>query len=362
MSDILAVRADSAAAEWSSPLLRLTMRRLMLWLWLSAAAVDFSVSAVGGWTLATPFRVAATYLFGFLLSLAVQPMMARAARDVSTFSLFRMLAIAVPCGLALFVFDVFGRAYAHGESPFHVWQGPRFARLRLQSAYLTMIFVFQSALVWLLAFARALQTRERELTAMRLLVLRLQLNPHFLSNTLNAVAALARDGETAAVEEAIERLFAFLQIVLENESEEEVPLAAEIDVARAYLDVEAVRFAGRMIIMYDCDAGLADAPVPNFILQPLVENAVKHAVAVSKHPVTIVVAAAARGGALWLSVRDDGVGTGSGEGAGQGLGLRIVAERLATLHGASAALEAGRGDAGFTATVRLPLAPAPKSA
>ena len=343
-----------AGVGWSSALLRLTVRRLMLWLWLSAAAIDFSVSALGNWTWATPFRVAATYVFGFLLSLAVQPLMARAARNVSTFSLLRMLAVAVPCGLALFVFDVFGRSYAHGQSPFEIWQGPRFERLRLQSAYLTMIFVFQSALVWLLTFARELQTRERELTAMRLQVLRLQLNPHFLSNTLNAIAALARDGEGAVVEEAIGRLFAFLQAVLENEDAEEVPLAAEIDMAKAYLDVEAVRFAERLVVSYDCGPGLAEQPVPNFILQPLVENAVKHGVAVSKEPVTITIGATASEGALWLSVRDDGTGPGS-RSDGRGMGLRVVAERLATLHGMAAGLETVRDASGFTATVRLPL-------
>lgn len=357
VSDPQPDRNGDDADGWSSALMRLTMRRLMLWLWLSAAAVDFSVSAVGGWTLATPVRVAATYLFGFLLSLAVQPVMARAAGNVSRFSLLRMFAVAVPCGLALFVVDVFGRAYAHGESPFATWQGPRFARLRLQSAYLTMIFVFQSALVWLLAFARALQRRERELRAMRLLVLRLQLNPHFLSNTLNSVAALARDGKTVAVEEAITRLFAFLEIVLENEAEEQVPLAAEIDMARAYLEVEAVRFGDRLNVAYDCEAGLADAPVPNFILQPLVENAVKHAVATSRTPVTIAIAAKAHDGALWLSVRDDGAAAAAGDSPGGGLGLRVVAERLSTLHGAAAGLDTGRqeGGGGFAATVRLPL-------
>ena len=353
MSDLLLDRATFGSAVWSSALLRLTVNRLTFWLWSSAAAIDFAVSAIGGWTVATPFRVAATYLFGYLLSLAVLPLMVRASRDVSGFSFIRLLALAVPCGLALFVIDVLGRAYAHGQSPFSVPQGPRFMLLRLQSAYLTMIFVFQSALVWLLAFARALQVRERELTSMRLLVLRLQLNPHFLSNTLNAVAALARDGEVGAVEAAIGRLFTFLELVLENEASETVPLAAEIDMAKAYLDVESIRFGDRLVVSFDCEAGIADALVPNFILQPLVENAVKHAVAISKVPVAVSIGASIHEGVLRLSVENGGSVAGSG-GKGHGIGLRIVAERLATLHGDAARLVAEPETTGFRATVTLP--------
>lgn len=219
-----------------------------------------------------------------------------------------------------------------------------------------------------LALRSATEARERErllaearaaTAGAQLAALRHQLSPHFVFNALNALGSLVETGRTAEAGRMIERLSDFLRSSLAGEGEAFVTLDEELAMLQAYLEIEAVRFGDRLGVRYDCPPELRRALVPSFLLQPLVENAIKHAVAPAMRPVTITLAAQAQGQDLVLSVEDDGPGEGadlSVKPRGAGVGLRNARERLAILYGPRGALEAVRRGLGFSATARLPLA------
>jgi hypothetical protein len=198
-----------------------------------------------------------------------------------------------------------------------------------------------------------------EITAQRaqLAALRLQLNPHFLFNTLNAISTLVMERDVQRADLMIERLSDFLRASLSMDPAAMIPLGEELDTAQAYLEIEAVRFEGRLNVAFECPDSLRTARVPGFMLQPLVENAIKYAVAPALRPVTVVVSAEAHGDDLVLRVTDDGDPVEAGLSlAGNGVGLANTRARLANLYGQRADLRAGRTESGYLAEVRLPLA------
>jgi signal transduction histidine kinase len=202
---------------------------------------------------------------------------------------------------------------------------------------------------------RALRA-EAHLHQARLEALRYQLNPHFLFNTLNALSTLVVEGRTDEAAAMIARLGEFLRLTLAGEGVAEIPLAEELDFVERYLEIEQVRFGVRLQVRVDAAPGLASHPVPALILQPLVENAVKHAVAPREAGGRIAVTARRAGDALVLAVEDDGPGLG-GESSGSGIGLANTRDRLRARYGDGArlSLEAVRGG-GLCATIRIPLA------
>jgi signal transduction histidine kinase len=214
------------------------------------------------------------------------------------------------------------------------------------------------------AFTYFAEAREREaqqarlsaqLAEARLGALRMQLNPHFLFNSLNALAVLVRDQRTRDASRMLELLGAVLRQVLQGEKRQEVPLSEELRFVERYLAIEQVRFSDRLQLRWSVDSSLDDALVPEFILQPLVENAVRHGIAKRSEAGTIEVGAVADGGQLVLSVRDDGPGYRE-EQKDAGVGLANVRARLETLFGSAASLELRRGESGGTiAIVRLTL-------
>jgi hypothetical protein len=187
--------------------------------------------------------------------------------------------------------------------------------------------------------------------------LRLQLNPHFLFNTLNSISSLMTLDRKAEAEEMMERLADFLRASLETDPMADVPLARELDTIDAYLGIEATRFGERLEIDIEIAEGAAEAMVPNFILQPLVENAIKHGVAKHRGPASIQISAEAAAGELILKV----VNKGSGEVGSDpprpstGIGLANIRQRLAIGYGEGARLETEKLEKGFSATIRLPL-------
>ena len=214
------------------------------------------------------------------------------------------------------------------------------------------------------AFTYFAEAREREaqqarlsaqLAEARLGALRMQLNPHFLFNSLNALAVLVRDQRTREASRMLELLGAVLRQVLQGEKRQEVPLNEELRFIEQYLAIEQVRFSDRLRVQWSIDPSVRDALVPEFILQPLVENAIRHGIAKRSEPGTIELSAEVIDGSLVLTVKDDGPGY-SEEQAEAGVGLRNTRARLDTLFGDSAQLELRRGESGGTiATVRLPL-------
>ncbi|MEA3066016.1 MAG: two-component system, LytTR family, sensor kinase [Sphingomonadales bacterium] len=207
-----------------------------------------------------------------------------------------------------------------------------------------------------LAEARAL-AQTAQLTA-----LRLQLNPHFLFNTLNAISSLIVTGRNKDGEAMLSKLCGFLRTALAADGRTEVTLEEEMETLQTYLEIEAIRFGDRLTVEFAAADDLLDLPVPNFILQPLVENAIKHGVAPTSRPVVVRVGARREGRDLILSVSDNGgiasVGTPATGGGGAGVGLDNTRRRLEVTYGPRARLETLRHDGGFTAFIRLPAPPA----
>jgi hypothetical protein len=184
--------------------------------------------------------------------------------------------------------------------------------------------------------------------------LRYQINPHFLFNTLNAIAALVRDAPAKA-EEMVVQLSDFFRRSLAVKPMEDVTLAHEVDLQRLYLEIERTRFPDRLRFEVALDAGSAEAKVPPLLLQPLVENAVKHGVARSEGPTCIRIRGRLDEAMLEVVVENDARPDGPGS-DGEKVGLRNVAERLRSRFGEEAGLTAGEiSGGGFRNTLRIPL-------
>ena len=219
--------------------------------------------------------------------------------------------------------------------------------------------VFFSGLVAIpVAFlmSRAQWTRRAELTEARLEALRLQLNPHFLFNALNTVAALIPEQPQTA-EEAVEALSRFLRHAISSRARE-IPLADERRAIHAYVALELLRFGDWLDVNVDFPVALDNALVPPLILQPIIENAIRHGVVPRGARGRIDVCAAVREHTLLLTVQDDGVGFGNGgPSRGTGVGLANVRARLRQTYGDAAALEVSTPaqGTGTLVSLRLPL-------
>lgn len=198
--------------------------------------------------------------------------------------------------------------------------------------------------------------RQTQLAEARLAALRTQMQPHFLLNSLNAIGVVVRDGDTITATRMLEQLGDVLRRVVRTDRPPQVPLADEIDFVRQYLAIEQVRFADRLRVRLDVPEELLGASVPDLILQPLVENAVRHGLARRVGSTDLVIAARVESDALVLAVSDDGEGESiAAAERGEGVGLANTRERLATLYGTDASLKLTTTAAGRTvATIRLP--------
>jgi two-component system, LytTR family, sensor kinase len=173
----------------------------------------------------------------------------------------------------------------------------------------------------------------------QLKMLRYQLNPHFLFNTLNAISTLILDNENRTANQTVMRLSEFLRYTLDQDPMKKVTLRQEIEAMNLYLTTEKLRFGERLHLEYAVEDTALDALVPSLLLQPLIENAVKYAVSPSERGGTVRVEGRARGSMLELAVSDDGPGLqayhlpgGPAPGAGRGVGLRNTRERLSVLY------------------------------
>jgi two-component system LytT family sensor kinase len=203
-----------------------------------------------------------------------------------------------------------------------------------------VLFLWCSIYFGLQQWQRAARERERFLRAetaardARLSALRSQLNPHFLFNSLNAVSTLVLDGKAAAANQMLAQIGDLLRSSLDAGATSEVPLAQEIALTEQYLAIEQTRLGERLHIELALDPATADALVPAMLLQPLVENAVRHGVVRQLEGGTVAIASARRGSRLHLAVRNSGPRHATpAERETNGIGLRNTAERLATLYG-----------------------------
>ena len=229
--------------------------------------------------------------------------------------------------------------------------GPTFLFLLLAAAALGLLVVYMQR-----ERDNAVRqaTLQAELASARLQTLRLQLNPHFLFNALNSIASLV-PSDAAKADTAIAALSSFLRASLSATRGEETTLEDELRLVDAYLEIESVRFEW-LTVDLDVPDALRSACVPAFVLQLLVENAIRHGLAPRPTPGRVVIAARRDGDRLTLSVSDDGVGLGTRAAESSlGIGLENVRARLAQLHGADGTLTVEPSNAqGTVATIRIP--------
>lgn len=207
-----------------------------------------------------------------------------------------------------------------------------------------------------LAFQETETARLNEqLSKAQLDALRRQIEPHFLFNTLNAIAGLVREQRNDAAVSMIAGLSDFLRRVIHDSDRQQVPLAEELDFTQKYLDIQKARFAERLDFSMDVPANLLSAQVPTLILQPMVENAVKHGIAKRVHGGAIRIAAERSNGTLTLRVYNDGPSLPVGwEQTQSGIGITNVRTRLESLYGKAFELSLRNQRLGVEATVSIP--------
>jgi len=199
----------------------------------------------------------------------------------------------------------------------------------------------------------AAELREK-VTRAQLGALKMQLQPHFLFNTLNAIMGMVRTGEVQQAERALSRFSDLLRAVLDDMDAQEVTLERELTYLRLYLSIEQMRFPDRLTVRIEADPDLLDAAVPHMALQPIAENAVRHGIGCRVAGGSIDVRASRVGSRLHVMVRDTGEGARADSPDGHGLGLSNLRARLKQLHGPEGELRIECADTGAVVEVIVP--------
>jgi LytS/YehU family sensor histidine kinase len=224
------------------------------------------------------------------------------------------------------------------------------------------VYVACVTLFWILHYSNELGEKERRLAEAHSLMvdaqnrmLRYQINPHFLFNTLNALSTLILQRDNTRAEAMVLALSHFLRRSLEKDPVAKVTLADEIEATREYLSLEQLRFGDRLELKIDTTPASLGALTPSLILQPLVENAVKYGVSPSSLRVTIYLSAEIRKGRLIITVQDDGPGQARGQPT-LGVGLQNVRRRLESIYGDEGRVQWGPDDGrGYKVVLELPV-------
>jgi two-component system LytT family sensor kinase len=263
----------------------------------------------------------------------------------------RVLVHILIAAVIVFLVDAFFAFYTPIVDPTYVATAPLLRRAVRTFAW---FFAVDSVLYWgILALGiavdEAAQSRSRDLqrselagqlATARLSALKMQLHPHFLFNALHTVGALVRTGEKAPAVQVVARLGDLLRTMLDSAMTQEVSLREELEFIKGYLDIEQIRFHDRLSVRWEVETGILDTMVPHMILQPLVENALRHGITPQEAGGVLVIAAHAREELLELTVTDNGRGLSQpGGGSMTGVGLANTRLRLAQLYGPGATLE-----------------------
>jgi len=220
-------------------------------------------------------------------------------------------------------------------------------------------------------YYKAFRERERQASALatelvqaRLQALRMQINPHFLFNTLNTISALIHENPDAA-DRMVVRLSELLRRTLDRGDVQEVPLREELEFLKSYLEIEQMRFPDRLTVTFDIEPKTNELLVPHLILQPLVENALRHGIMPREEAGRIEISArVAEGQHLELKVRDNGNGLSAtnGRNGREGIGLKNIRSRLAQLYGGAQEFTLGNASGGgVEARIRIPCCTIPRS-
>ena len=214
---------------------------------------------------------------------------------------------------------------------------------------------------FLIAERQTVQLLKLEATASsaQLAMLRYQLNPHFLFNTLNSISTLVLLKQTDRANAMLGRLASFLRYTLVNEPEAQVTLEQEVETLKLYLDIEKMRFEERLRSRFDIDARVAKARLPSLLLQPLVENAIKYAVTPQEEGAEIAVVARLVGDRVHITVTDTGPGLNEAmvrPSYSTGVGLANIRDRLTQAFGPHHRFDSGdAAGGGFAVTVEIPM-------
>ncbi len=302
------------------------------------------IAAVAGFVLSMPMRYIYRALFGKSLKLII----------------FNVLVTCYVIALALRV--VINVSYKWLVEP--DWQIATMSELFGSTLYTTYLLLLWSALYFGVKYYEAGQ-RQRE-AALRsaalaqeaqLKMLRYQLNPHFLFNTLNAISTLILDNQNRTANHAVTRLSEFLRYTLDQDPMKKVTLRQEMEALDLYMNTERLRFGGRLRLEYAVEEPALEAMVPSLLLQPLIENAVKYAISPREDGGSIRIEGRTRGSMLEVTVLDDGPGLRDGNALieGRGVGLRNTRERLNVLYGEHHRFAVLNSHPGMRIEIGLPL-------
>lgn len=340
------------------------IQALNLGLWLTYCLI-YTIVFLSGWNALTPrlityvciCSVLGIVLCGGAWRFLVAPIL-RKGRTVTPMTVAGLLGAASLFASVHAVMSVFVESAVVGMS------GPKFSIFLMD----LLSFLFIYCLVFCIGLALEMMNTDalrRERLALaesranqaHLLALRLQLNPHFVFNALNAVSSLIVLERNSEAVETLQKLCRFVRVATETPPHEFSPLSSELEMAEEYLAVESVRFQDRMSVSINAPIEIADTPVPNFILQPLVENAVKHGVGRSRSHTEIEISVTARedGVRILVENRSEEPDEQLGQSAlGLGIGLRNVRERLSALYGGLAGFSSSPTPDGYRVVLDLP--------
>lgn len=330
-------------------------------LYLALVAVRLSVLGLSN-VREVALRHGLTAAIGAILTAALFWILSRLERRPPLVQISAALLLAAPAAAALAVanYDVM-----FVFAPSAAWSVAERAGNDLPRVFVQTIaendFLFTALGVLYIAIASVIDSRdalqratvaESEAQKAQLQALRYQLDPHFLFNSLNTISALVMEGEPEKAEQALASLSAVLRTTLASDALVDTTLRQEFRLHETYLDIEGLRFGPRLQVALELPDELADVSIPPLLLQPLVENVIKHAVGVSEAPIHMSVRAQGDAEHVVVAVLDNGPGS---QKAGFGLGLRNVAERLALRFGDDATFQHGPlADGGYRAVLRFP--------
>jgi hypothetical protein len=196
---------------------------------------------------------------------------------------------------------------------------------------------------------------EKQLSTAHLRALQMQLEPHFLFNTLNAITTLVELGRQQEAVEMLTHLNVILKSTLKRTTPEKVPLSEELEIVENYLAIEQIRFADRLRVEVKVDPAALDGLVPCFLLQPIVENAIRHGIAHCESDGRVEASARREGGFLHLQVRDSGSGVNGQAKPGHGIGLKNTKERLTHFYQGAYDMQAQPlQTGGFEVAIKIP--------
>ncbi|HVX04833.1 MAG TPA: histidine kinase [Rhodanobacteraceae bacterium] len=327
---------------------------------LSAGLSDLSEGQAANWG-----RLVTWYLASFWLWMLLVPLIARLGRQTAGQGWRRFCLVHVPASIVMALAQVLIRVGVF----WIIWRS-HITTVHSFGAYLQHEFVFNfyfaQLTYWvILAVLRGMDSRrhlrderlrnaqlETQLVQSQLHAMRMQLQPHFLFNTLNAISALAL-AEPLRARRMIARLSDLLRLTLEERHSPLVPLSHELEIVRCYLEIQRERFRDRLQTRLEVADDALQAFVPGMILQPLVENALRHGLLDKATPGNLLIRARREGAYLHVSVEDDGLGM--PDDIVDGVGLGTTRERLRMQFEDAAALELqARGGGGTRVVLRMP--------